>query len=109
MIKFETFEKIIKLLDDINLEVDNFNDGLQKLLGSDTSCMYYKPSYIVENSIMEILQMEFNETKEGAEWFIYEGLPQIKRGGTSIEENGKIWNIKNIKDYYDYLVSLQNQ
>ena len=108
MIKFETFEKIIKLLDDINLEVDNFNDGLQKLLGSDSYCVYYKPFNIVENSIIEILQMEFNETKEGAEWLIYEGLPQIKRGGTSIEENGKIWDIKNIKDYYDYLVSLHN-
>ena len=108
MIKFETFEKIIKLLDDISLEVDNFNDGLQKLLGSDSYYMYYKPFNIVENSIIEILQMEFNETKEGAEWFIYEGLPQIKRGRTSIEENDKICNIKNIKDYYDYLVSLHN-
>ena len=109
MIKFETFEKIIKLLDDISLEVDNFNDGLQKVLGSDSRCMYYEPFNIVENSIIEILQIEFNETKEGAEWFIYEGLPQIKRGETSIEENGKIWNIKNMKDYYNYLVSLQNQ
>ena len=107
MIKFETFEKIIKLLDDVSFEVDNFNDGLEKVLGSDSCCMYYEPCEIVKNSIIEILQMEFNETKEGAEWFIYEGLPQIKRGRTSIEENGKIWNIKNIKDYYDYLVSLQ--
>ena len=109
MIKFETFEKIIKLLDDVSFEVDNFNDGLQKVLGSDSCCMYYEPCEIVKNSIIEILQIEFNETKEGAEWFIYEGLSQIKRGETSIEENGKIWNIKNIKDYYNYLVSLQNQ
>ena len=109
MIKFETFEKIIKLLDDISLEVDNFNDGLQKVLGSDSRCMYYEPFNIVENSIIEILQIEFNETKEGAEWLIYEGLTQIKRGETSIEENDKIWNIKNMKDYYNYLVSLQNQ
>ena len=109
MIKFETFEKIIKLLDDISIEVDNFNDGLQNVLGSDSCCMYYEQFNIVQNSIIEILQIEFNETEEGAEWFIYEGLPQIKNGGTSIEENGKIWNIKNIKDYYDYLVSLQNQ
>lgn len=109
MIKFETFEKIIKLLDDISLEVDNFNNGLEKVFGSDSCCMYYEQFNIVQNSIIEILQMEFNETKEGAEWFIYEGLSQIKRGETSIEENGKIWNIKNIKDYYDYLVSLQNQ
>ena len=109
MLKFETFEKIIKLLDDISLEVDNIKDGLEKVFGSDSCCMYYEPFNIVENSIIEILQMEFNETKEGAEWFIYEGRSQIKRGGTSIEENGKIWDIKNIKDYYDYLVSLQNQ
>ena len=109
MIKFETFEKIIKLLDDISLEADNFNNGLEKVFGSDSRCMYYESFNIVENSIIEILQIEFNETKEGAEWFIYEGLPQIKRSGTNIEENGKIWNIKNIKDYYDYLVSLQNQ
>ena len=107
MIKFETFEKIIKLLDDVSFEVDNFNDGLEKVLGSDSCCMYYEPCEIVKNSIIEILQIEFNETKEGAEWFIYEGLSQIKRGETSIEENGKIWDIKNIKDYYDYLVSLQ--
>ena len=109
MIKFETFEKIIKFLDDISPAADNLNNGLEKVFGSDSCYMYYKPFNIVENSIIEILQIEFNETKEGAEWFIYEGLSQIKRGGTSIEENDKIWNIKNIKDYYDYLVSLQNQ
>jgi hypothetical protein len=80
---------------------------MERILGSDTSSMYYAPLNIVENYIMEILQTELGESEEGAEWFIYEGLPQIKRGGTSIEENGKIWDIKNIKDYYDYLVSLQ--
>ena len=107
MVKFETFEKTIKLLDDIGLEQDNFNDGLQKVFGADSYMMYYVPLSIVDNYVIDFLQTEFNETKEGAEWFIYEGLSQIKRGGTSIEENGKIWNIKTIKDYYDYLISLQ--
>ena len=107
MIKFETFEKIIKLLDDISLEVDNFNDGLQKMLGSDSCCMYYKPSYIVENSIIEILQMEFNETKEGAEWFVYEGIEQIKSKGTEITVDKKTYKIKTIRDYYDYLSNLK--
>ena len=107
MITFDTFKEMINMLQIMDIEMDVFNNNLQDLLGSDTRCMYYKPYYIVENSIIEILQIEFNETKEGAEWFIYEGLSQIKRGGTSIEENGKIWNIKTIKDYYDYLISLQ--
>ena len=104
---YDSFEKLINLINELDIELDKFNDGLQNLLGSDTCCMYYKPSYIAENYIIEILQNEFNESKEGAEWFIYDGLAQIKHGGTSIEENGKIWNIKTIKDYYDYLVSLQ--
>lgn len=107
MVKFETFEKTIKLLDDISLELDNFNDGLQKMLGMDSCSMYYTPSSIVDNYVIDFLQTEFGESKDGAEWFVYEGLPQIKRGGTSIEENGKIWDIKTIKDYYDYLISLQ--
>lgn len=107
MITFNTFKEMINMLQTMDIEMDVFNGNLQDLLGSDTCCMYYKPSSIIEHSIINILQYEFNESEEGAEWFIYEGLPQIKRDGTSIEENGKIWNIKTIKDYYDYLVSLQ--
>ena len=106
MITFDTFKEMINMLQTMDVQLDNFNKSLQNLLGSDTRCMYYKPYYIVEKFIIEILQIEFNETKEGAEWFVYEGLSQIKRSGTSIEENDKIWNIKTLKDYYDYLVSL---
>ena len=94
MIKFETFEKIIKLLDDISLEVDNFNDGLEKVFGSDSRCMYYEPFNIVENSIIEILQMEFNETKEGAEWFIYEGLSHNITSPSSINDFHKLKEVE---------------
>ena len=107
MITFDTFKEMINMLQTMDVQLNNFNKSLQNLLGSDTRCMYYTPFQIVEKFIIKILQIEFNETKEGAEWFVYEGLSQIKNGGTSIEENGKIWNIKTIKDYYDYLVSLQ--
>lgn len=107
MMSFDAFKEMINMLQTMDIELDKLNESLQNLLGSDTCCMYYKPSQIVERSIINILQDEFNESEEGAEWFIYDGLPQIKNGGTSIEENGKIWNIKTIKDYYDYLVSLQ--
>ena len=101
------FKDMINLMNTVGVELDNFNRGMERILGPDTSSMYYAPLNIVENYIMEILQTELGESKEGAEWFIYDGLPQINGGGTSIEENGKIWDIKNIKDYYDYLVSLQ--
>ena len=107
MISYDMFKDMINLMNTVGVELDNFNRGMERVLGSDSSSMYYAPFNIVENYIISTLQTELGESKEGAEWFIYEGLPQIKRGGTSIEENGKIWDIKNIKDYYDYLVSLQ--
>ena len=92
---------------DMEEELEIFNKSAEKIFGEDSTCMYYNPLRIVQSLIINVLQNEFNETKEGAEWFVYEGFFQIENGGTSIEENGKIWNIKNIKDYYDYLVSLQ--
>ena len=107
MISFEMFKEMINLIHTTDIEMHTFNKEIEKLFGSDTYSMYYTPLTIVENYVITVLQTEFNESKEGAELFIDEGLSQIKRGGTSIEENGKIWDIKNIKDYYDYLVSLQ--
>ena len=109
MITKESFEQLVISMKDMEEELEIFNKSAEKIFGEDSTCMYYNPLRIVQSLIINVLQNEFNETKEGAEWFIYEGLSQIKRGGTSIEENGKIWDIKNIKAYYDYLVSLQNQ
>ena len=105
--KYESFEKMINCLDEIKKESDRFNKGLQNLLGGDTYSMYYTTEEIYEKCIIDVLISEFGESKEGADWFVYEGLTQIKDGGTSITENNKKWKIKNIKDYYNYLVSLQ--
>lgn len=109
MIAFESFKELITSMNKTEEELDNFNKNIENIFGSDSVCVYFAPLKIIQNSIINILQNEFSESKEGAEWFIYEGYPQIKNGRTSIKENGKIWDIKNIKNYYDYLVSLQNQ
>lgn len=106
MISYNSFKEMINLLNTIGVELDNFNRGMERILGSDTSSMYYAPLNIVENYIIEILQTELGESKEGAEWFIYDGLSQINGGGTEIGENDKTYTIKSLKDYYDYLVSL---
>ena len=108
MITKESFEQLVISMKDMEEELEIFNKSAEKIIGEDSTCMYYNPLRIVQSLIINVLQNEFNETKEGAEWFVYEGFFQIENSGTSIEENGKIWNIKNIKDYYDYLVSLQN-
>ena len=108
MISYDMFKDMINLMNTVSVELDNFNRGMERILGSDTSSMYYVPLNIVENYIISTLQTELGESKEGAEWFIYDGLSQINRGGTEIEENGKTYTIKSLKDYYDYLISLNN-
>lgn len=108
MISYDMFKDMINLMNTVGVELDNFNRGMERVLGSDTSSMYYAPLNIVENYIISTLQTELGESKEGAEWFIYNGLAQINRGGTEIGENGKTYTIKSLKDYYDYLISLNN-
>ena len=49
------------------------------------------------------------ESEDGAAWFLYDGLDQIKEfGKTEIEVDGKTIELESIKDYYDYLESLKN-
>jgi hypothetical protein len=107
MITLDTFKRMVELMKEVEDELNIFNKNLEKTFGVDSRCMYFAPLEIIQNSIVNVLQNEFSESKEGAEWFVHEGLAQIKNGGTSIEENDKIWDIKTIKDYYDYLTSLQ--
>lgn len=103
----ETFEEMCNLLKRTDDELDKFNKGMHDVLGSDSCSMYDKPLTLIEEFVIIALCNEFNESKEGAEWFVYEGIPQIKHGGTEIEDNGKKWSIKSTKDYYEYLVSLK--
>ena len=72
MITFDTFKEMINMLQTVSVELDNFNRGIERILGEDCTSMYYAPLNIVENYIITALQEEFNETKEGAEWFIYD-------------------------------------
>ena len=104
--KYESFAELVNLIHLMKIETDRFNDSMDSLLGEDTRSFYIKPLCIVEHSIIQILMNDFNETKEGAEWFVYEGLEQIENGGTELTYNGKTYKIKSIKDYYQYLTSL---
>lgn len=105
--KYEAFAEMINMMNFIKIEMDRFNDSMDSLLGSDTRSMYLTPLEIIDNFVIQILQNEFNETKEGAEWFVYEGLEQIKNGGTELTDDGKNYKISSIKDYYQYLTSLK--
>lgn len=107
MINYDTFKKIVGMMEEVEEELHKFNKGVENVFGSDSTCMYVAPLETVQNTVIDILQTEFNESKEGAEWFVYEGFSQIKNGGTEIKCEDKEWHIKSLDDYYEFLCSLK--
>lgn len=105
MISYEEFEILIDLLKKSYEESRRFNKALEEVYGEDSCVWYYTQYNIVSDHIIRILESN-GESHEGAEWFIYEGLEQIEKGGTNICIGEKEYNIKNIRDYYDWLVDL---
>ena len=81
------------------------NKALEEVYGQDSSVWYYTQYDIVSDHIVRILELN-GESHDGAEWFVFDGLEQIEKDGTEIEENGKKYIIKTIKDYYDYLTEI---
>ena len=106
MITLDTFKRMVGLMEEVEDELHVFNKTLEKTFGADSTCMYYAPLAIIQDSLINLLQNEFNESKEGAEWFVYEGFYQIKNGGTEIKDDNKEWHIKTLDDYYEFLCSL---
>lgn len=107
MITKESFKQLVISMKDMEEELHAFNKSAEKIFEADSVCMYFAPLEIIQNSIINILQNEFGESKEGAEWFVYEGFSQIKNGGTEIKYEDKEWHIKSLEDYYEFLCSLR--
>lgn len=107
MINFKSFMSLINLLESSYNECTRINSNIRVLTqSSDTCSMYFVPYELVAKTIIEILQSE-GETEEGAEWFVYEGMEQIKDKGTEITVDKKTYKIKTMRDYYDYLSNLK--
>ena len=107
MINFKSFMSLINLLEASYNECRRINNCIQTLAqNDDTYSMYFVCYELVAKTVIEILQSE-GETKEGAEWFVYEGIEQMKSKGTEITVDKKTYKIKTMRDYYDYLSNLK--
>lgn len=96
----EELEKLIELRKGIADEMERFNSNMDKVLGGDSRSMYLGPVQLVDNHIIDWLMAFLYESKEGAEWFMYEALDTISHGGsTLVETNGKKYEIRSIEDY----------
>lgn len=96
----DLLKRLVKLRDGMEKELDGFNSNMDKTLGGDSRSMYLGPLQIVDNNIIDWLMAFLYESKEGAEWFMYEALDTISHGGsTLVETNGKKYEIRSIEDY----------
>lgn len=108
MISYEEFEILIDLLKKSYEESRRFNKALEEVYGEDSCVWYYTQYDIVSEHVVRILELN-GESHDGAEWFVYEGLEQIEKGGTNIWIGEKEYNIKTIRDYYNWLMNLKKE
>jgi hypothetical protein len=96
----DLLKRMVKLRDGMEKELDEFNSNMEKTLGGDSRSMYLSPLHVLDNHIIDWLMAFLYESNEGAEWFMYEALDTISHGGsTSVETNGKNYEIRSIEDY----------
>lgn len=104
---YQTFENIIKTYKQLTKRCDEFNQIMEKALNisldedkdradSISFCLF--PVEAVDKIIIDIL-MDEGETREGAEWFVYDGLEQIDNGGTEINDT----KINSLEEYFNFI------
>ena len=114
---FEDFEFLLKTYAEVEARCNKFNDLFDQAINSplnndhspaDGYSMLIFPMDAVSSIIFHFIT-SMGESEDGAAWFLYDGLDQIKEfGKTEIEVDGKTIELESIKDYYDYLESLKN-
>lgn len=104
----KTFKSFIKTITDMEKRCEEFNTAMENVLSmpfnkdgykNDSTCMFFFPLEGIQNLFIETLVNEFDESQEGAEWFVYEGIDQILKGGTEVNEQ----KIKTFEEYYNWL------
>lgn len=104
---YKTFENIIKTYKQLTKRCDEFNQVMEKALNisldgdkdradSVSFCLF--PVEAVDKIIIDIL-IDEGETREGAEWFVYDGLDQIDNGGTEINDT----KINSLEEYFNFI------
>ena len=101
----DLLKRMVELRDGMEKELEQFNSNMDNVLGGDSRSMYLGPVQLVDNHIIDWLMSFLYESKEGAEWFMYEALYTISHGGsTLVEANGKKYDISSIEDYVNMCI-----
>lgn len=96
----EELEHLMALRKNVDNELDQFNKKMDAALGGDSRSMYRAPCQWVDDSIIGWIMRHLKESREGAEWFLYEVSDSLASDdGRAVEVDGKKYSIKSIEDY----------
>lgn len=96
----EELEKLLELRKGIENEMDQFNKKMEDVLGGDTRSMYCGPSHLFEDYLVKWIMRNLNESRDGAEWFLYDAMNTISHGeGNVVEFSGRTFLITKPSEY----------
>lgn len=96
----EELEKLLELRKGIENELEQFNKKMEDVLGGDTRSMYFGPSHLFEDYLIKWIMRNLNESRDGAEWFLYDAMSTISHGeGNVVEANGRTFLITKTSEY----------
>lgn len=110
MVKYETFQSMVMSLISHNSKVTDFENGLEKLLGSDSTVMCCWMNDAPYEMLQALIVTECGESSDGWNWF-EEHLEDFVNGTGSriairsgvLEGEWKEYDVKTLHDYYLYL------
>lgn len=96
----EELENLLELRKGIENEMDQFNKKMEDVLGGDTRSMYFGPSHLFEDYLVKWIMRNLNESRDGAEWFLYDAMNNISHGeGNVVEASGRNFLITKPSEY----------
>ena len=96
----EELEKLLELRKGIENELEQFNKKMESALGGDTRSMYFGPSHLFDDYLINWIMRNLNEARYGAEWFLYDAMSTISHGeGNVVESSGRTFLITKPSEY----------
>lgn len=99
----DELESLLEFRNRMDTEMDNFNTNMDAILGGDSRSMYLTPCTMLDDYIVDWIVRRLDDSREGAEWFLYEAVPEISKGysdhSSIVEADGKKFHIRNTVDY----------
>lgn len=108
----DELESLLEFRRRMDNEMDNFNTTMDAILGGDSRSMYRTPCTMLDDYIVDWIVRRLDDSREGAEWFLYEAVAEISKGDSDhssiVEADGKKFHIRSTVDYVNMCMELKS-